>query len=227
MRFNPLTKLVIIVLATFVFLANVSLMYEIVFIGFLGILLLINGDPYAAMIYWLIFSLLLLLSVTVFKNIHDTWSIIGSFLIIGGRRILPTIMAATFEIKHTHVSEWMRSLQRMHVPFDIILPLVVVFRFFPTLTDNLKNIIKALQFRGLIFSKLALIVHPVRAIEYVLVPMISSADTVASELSSVVITRGISHQGIHTSIFGDHLRFIDYIVITSSILFIVGRWLID
>lgn len=227
MRFNPLTKLVIIVLATFVFLSNVSLMYEIIFIGFLGILLLINGDPYAAMIYWLIFSLLLLLSVTVFKNIHDTWSIIGSFLIIGGRRIQPTIMAATFAIKHTHVSEWMRSLQRMHVPFDIILPLVVVFRFFPTLTDNLKNIIKALQFRGLISSKLALIVHPVRAIEYVLVPMISSADTVASELSSVVITRGISHQGIHTSIFGDHLRFIDYIVITSSIFFIAGRWLID
>jgi energy-coupling factor transport system permease protein len=221
-KFDPRTKLAIIIMTTLIFVLNISFMIEIGFVIFLSCLLFLNGNHKMSAVYLLIFASLAGLNLTVFNNIQDSWSILGSFLLIGGRRILPTIMAATFAMTNTQIGEWVTSLQKLKIPFRVILPLVIVFRYFPTLFHNTRDILKALKFRGLITHNVQLIVHPIRSVEYLLVPILMSTDEIIAELSAVVFIRGMGNQVPHTSIYPNQFRWRDGITIGSSLLLIIG-----
>lgn len=221
-NFDPRTKLIIVLLTTLIFILNISFMIEIIFVIFLSCLLMLNGNHKLGVIYLVIFGLLILCNLTVFSEINDSWSILGSFLLIGGRRILPTLMAATFAMTNTHIGEWVASLQKLRLPFNLILPLVIVFRYFPTLLNNTKAIFKALKFRGLITNKFELILHPIKGLEYILVPILVSTDTIATELSSVVFIRGMGNQMPHTSIYANRFQWLDWLVIVVSVLLMIG-----
>ena len=107
------------------------------------------------------------------------FAIVASCMIAS--RFLPTIATAYFVFATTTVSEFMAAAERVHAPQWLVIPLSVLFRFFPTLGEEARAVGSAMRMRNLRLGKAG----PVSLVEYRLVPLISCAVSAAS------LTRGL------------------------------------
>ena len=74
----------------------------------------------------------------------NTISGIPSFLLLAVASIMtrfaPGIMMGAYLIASTSVSEFISSMERMHVTEKIVIPMSVIFRFFPTISEEYRAI---------------------------------------------------------------------------------------
>lgn len=140
-------------------------------------------------------------------------------------RFAPGIMMGAYLIASTSVSEFISSMERMHVTEKIVIPLSVIFRFFPTIREEYAAIRDAMKMRGIrIGGK-----NPFLMIEYRLVPLIVSVVKIGDELSAAALSRGLGAPVKRTNVceVGFHLQ--DIIAIILCILcfaaFLFNRYL--
>lgn len=113
-------------------------------------------------------------------------------------RLLPGIMMAYFLISTTSISELVAALEKLRLPRGFIISLSVMFRFFPTLSHEYKYIQQAMAFRGL--TGVSMLLHPLKAMEYRLIPLMVSAAKIGNELTMASLTRGLSAPGKRTNV---------------------------
>ena len=116
-----------------------------------------------------------------------------------------------------HYSE--ESMQRMHIPEAFIIPFSVMFRFFPTISEEAGSIGNAMRMRGITgknFFK-----NPQAVLEYRIVPLMMSVVTIGNDLSAAALTRGLGNGKKRTSIckIGFHWKdFALMIIVTAALL---------
>ncbi len=120
--------------------------------------------------------------------------IIGIFGILA--RFLPCVMMGSYLISSTTVSEFTAAMLRMHMSEKIIIPLSVMFRFFPTVVDEYSSINTAMKMRGIQFGKVGI----GKMIEYRLVPLMTCCAKIGEELSAAALTRGLGGEVRRTNI---------------------------
>ena len=149
--------------------------------------------------------------------IHSAvFSVIGVFSFIV-QRIIPFMLLGTVIQKQKNISEITTALERMHLPKGIILSIAVMFRYFPSIKDDLFIIIDAMKLKGLYTSKRAALIHPIRTMEFVLVPMLFKSLKTAEELSCAALVKGIENTGHKTSYFDVRLRAVDIVFLLTAI----------
>ncbi len=102
-------------------------------------------------------------------------------------RILPGVIMGYFTFTTTTVSEFVAAMQRMHVTEKIIIPMSVMFRFFPTVAEEFATIGDAMRMRDIRFGG----GKTSKMLEYRLVPMIMCSVKIGEELSAAALTRGL------------------------------------
>ena len=102
-------------------------------------------------------------------------------------RFAPGFMMGAFLIASTSVSDFTAALKRMHISEKIIIPLSVIFRFFPTIGEENAAISDAMRMRGIRFGGR----HPGKMLEYRLIPLMISVVKIGDELSAAALTRGL------------------------------------
>lgn len=124
-------------------------------------------------------------------------------------RFLPCLMMGSYLISTTTVSEFTAAMLRLHISEKIIIPLSVMFRFFPTVFDEFKSINTAMQMRGIRFGSVGI----AKMIEYRLVPLMTCCVKIGEELSAAALTRGLGGEVKRTNIckIGFHAQ--DYLAI--------------
>lgn len=114
-----------------------------------------------------------------------------SFLVLAVTSIMtrfaPGIMMGAYLIASTSVSEFISSMERMHISEKIVIPLSVIFRFFPTISEEYRAIQDAMRMRGIRVGKR----NPFLMIEYRLVPLMVSVVKIGDELSAAALTRAL------------------------------------
>lgn len=216
--FDPRSKLCTILFASFLLMFPLPFKAEILFVTLLYGLFILNGSLKKGTIIYCIFWLLVFGDYLLFPYIDNGFAAFFDFLFVGNRRMLPTIMAAAFAMNRTKISEWIAALKKCHVPFGLIIPLTVLFRFFPTLFQDFKSIRNAMKYRGIAVSTIDLLLHPFQTMEYIIVPILMSAENTSLDLSSAALVRGLGNPTSHTSIYKIHLKVQDYLLIGSLIL---------
>ena len=103
-------------------------------------------------------------------------------------RFAPGIMMGAYLIASTSVSEFIGAMERMH--------LSVIFRFFPTVSEEYQAIRDAMKMRGIRFGGK----NPFLMVEYRLVPLIVSVVKIGDELSAAALTRGLGAPGRRTNL---------------------------
>ncbi|EOT30026.1 energy-coupling factor transporter transmembrane component T [Enterococcus saccharolyticus] len=225
LRFDPRTKLCVILFASFSLMVPLSFFYECLFMTVLFVLFLLIGEWKKGIGYYSVFWLLAGLDYWTYpQGDHVIFGLL-SFVLIGSRRLLPTVMSASFAMSGTKISEWIAALQKLRVPFSLIVPLTVLFRFFPTLLQDFKNIRKALRFRGIAMSYWDMLLHPLTTMEYIIIPILMSADNTAIDLSATAMVRGLGNSKKHTSIYPLRFQWQDYVLMGILVLCIGGRLL--
>lgn len=139
-------------------------------------------------------------------------------------RFAPGIMMGAFFVTSTSVSDFIAAMKRMHVTEKIIIPMSVIFRFFPTIREENSAISDAMRMRGIRFGGK----HPGKMLEYRLIPLMISIVRIGDELSAAALTRGLGAPVKRTDIceIGFHLQDIIMIALCAVcfVLTIGSRW---
>ena len=140
-------------------------------------------------------------------------------------RFAPGVMMGAFLIASTSVSDFIAAMKRMHVSEKIIIPLSVVFRFFPTIREENAAISDAMRMRGIRLGGR----HPGKILEYRLIPLMISVVKIGDELSAAALTRGLGAPVKRTDIcrIGFHVQdfLMAAVCILSFLLTLGSRWL--
>ena len=109
---------------------------------------------------------------------------------------LPSAVASYWLLFTTTAGELIAALQRARIPQAVTIPLAVMFRFFPTVTGEARQINDAMRMRGVHLGggKAA------DMFEYRVVPMVTNSVKIADELSQAALTRGLGAAPTRTSI---------------------------
>lgn len=138
------------------------------------------------------------------------FSVIGVFSFIV-QRIIPFMLLGTVIQKQKNISEITMALERMRLPRGIILSIAVMFRYFPAIKEDFFVIIDSMKLKGLYTSKRSALLHPIRTMEFIIVPMLFKSLRTAEELSCAALIKGIENTGKKTSYFDVRLRSVDLI----------------
>lgn len=140
-------------------------------------------------------------------------------------RLMPGIAMASYLVSTTTVSEFMASMERMHIPQKITIPMSVMFRFFPTVGEEYSSIADAMRMRGIRFGG----GKPAKMLEYRLVPLMISCVKIGDELSAAALTRGLGAPVKRTNICKIGFRAWDFVAIllciTAFAAMIIGQFI--
>ena len=140
-------------------------------------------------------------------------------------RFAPGFMMGAFLIATTSVSDFIAAMKRMHISEKIVIPLSVIFRFFPTIGEENAAISDAMRMRSIRFGGK----HPGKMIEYRLIPLMISVIKIGDELSAAALTRGLGAPVKRTDIckIGFHIQDIIMFIlcIAGFVLTLGSRWL--
>ena len=160
----------------------------------------------------------------------NVWSGMISLLILAATSIMtrfaPGIMTGAYLISSTSVSEFISAMERMHVTEKIIIPLSVIFRFFPTIKEEYQAIRDAMKMRNIRFGGK----NPFLMIEYRLIPLMVSVIKIGDELSAAALTRGLGAPVRRTNVceIGFHVQDFSAIVVCFAcfILFFLHQYIV-
>ena len=154
------------------------------------------------------YQLILHVHVPVFQS--AVFSVIGIVAFIV-QPIIPFMLLGTVIKKQKNISEITMALERMRLPRGIILSIAVMFRYFPSIKDDFFIIIDSMKLKGLYTSKRSAMLHPIRTMEFIIVPMLFKSLKTAEELSCAALVKGIENTGKKTSYFDVRIRSVDLI----------------
>jgi energy-coupling factor transport system permease protein len=139
-------------------------------------------------------------------------------------RFMPGLMVGYYLVTTTTVSEFMAAMRRMRVTEKLVIPLSVMFRFFPTVREEYISIGDAMRMRGvsIVGSK------PLQMLEYRVVPMMMCSLKIGEELSVAALTRGLGAKAERTNIceIGFRAQDIVFMALCGFCLAVYVRWLV-
>lgn len=161
-------------------------------------LLALSKKAKSAALWGLIYGLALAGDALLVDNVPRGWNILVVMLTGVICRMLPALLLGYYLLSTTTVSEFVAAMGRLHIPRQIVIPLSVMFRFFPTIAEESASINDAMRMRGIRFGKMR--GGPVALMEYRLVPLFISCVKIGEELSSSALTRGMDSPVKRTNI---------------------------
>ena len=152
-----------------------------------------------------------------------------SFLLLAVSSIMtkfaPGIMTGAFLLSTTTVSEFIAAMEQMRISEKIVIPLSVIFRFFPTIGEEYRAISDAMKMRGIRFGGR----HPARMLEYRLIPLMVSVIKIGDELSAAALTRGLGAPEKRTNVcrIGFHMQDLILLILCALCagVFLLQRFL--
>lgn len=131
--------------------------------------------------------------------------------------MFPGFIVGYYTLFSTKVSEFIAAMEKLKLPRSIIIPISVIFRFFPTIAEEYRNINYAMRMRGISFSN-----HFFKMIEYRMIPLIISVVQIGNDLSFTAMTRGIDSPLKRTNICAVKFKLIDILMfIVMAILWTI------
>lgn len=160
------------------------------------VLLLLGARPVTALKTGAVYALLLhWQALLFFLPEGGAWREVIRLLTGVAASFMPCLVMGHYMIATTKISEFIAAMQRMHVSAKIMIPFVVLFRFFPTIAEEHRYIQDAMRMRGIGFQG-----GPVAMLEYRLVPLMISLVKTGDDLSAAAATRALSVEGRRTNL---------------------------
>jgi energy-coupling factor transport system permease protein len=221
LRIDPRTKFFLLFFVGFFTFVFPPVYMEFSVMAALAILLSLNQRAKTAVAMFLVFCAMLAadLYVTpfVFGGIRNIYLTIVRMV----RMLLPLYMVGILLIRTITVTEFIAAFRRMRLPDAFIIPFSVMFRFIPTIHEEWTSIRSAMKFRGIGISARNVLTKPMMTLEYMLIPLLMSTATIASELAAASLARGLDSGGKHTCIVDVRFRVQDYLVVLFCVFLLV------
>lgn len=117
------------------------------------------------------------------------------------QKFVIAIMMIEFLKRKTSMSYVISAMQTMKFPNAVAIPFIVILRYMPTLREDYGYLKDSLKIRGIRTSGIEFFIHPIRSLEFMIVPILFRSIRVAEELSTSVLLRGIENYKNRTNIY--------------------------
>lgn len=206
------SKIFLLIIANILMFKKMSI-YEHFFVAtFFALLIALIFDIKRAIRIYFIYLFFTIYELYISKSVN--LAIIDNFLLLTSlmfKTIYFPICSGIILVGSSKVSELITFLRSIKFPKSVIIVLAVIFRFFPVMITDYKNIKNSLQMKGIAVSKLYYLRHPLKFMEYVFVPYVIISTNIANELSISCLCRGIDNDNKATSIQKLKFKIADYI----------------
>ncbi len=140
-------------------------------------------------------------------------------------RFAVVICAAIYVSLTVSTSDLVATLYRLKAPNFVTVPFTVMLRFIPQARLEFLAIAEAMSLRGIPVGTTAWLKHPLRTIEYLLVPMLVSASRLADDLTASGLVRGLGGKNHPTPLRVSKFTWRDLVAIVVLVaLFGYGLW---
>ena len=117
------------------------------------------------------------------------------------QKFIIAIMMIEFLKRKTSMPYVISAMQTMKFPNAVAIPFIVILRYMPTLREDYGYLKDSLKIRGIKTSGIEFFIHPIRSLEFMIVPILFRSIRVAEELSTSVLLRGIENYKNRTNIY--------------------------
>ncbi len=142
-------------------------------------------------------------------------------------KAIPVVTMAKWVLKSTYMDELSVALSRSGMPLTVTIPLVVMFRYIPTLGIEYRMIRNTMKIRGVNDTIGKVLLHPLATIEYILIPLLMRCLKVSDELAASGTTRGMERENKRYSLIEIGFGIGEYITVVVSALFVVALFALD
>ena len=132
------------------------------------------------------------------------------------QKLLVLIMMGNFFVRMTTIPYVLSAMQHMKFPDAAAVPIMVALRFFPTIREDYHSLKDSLRIRRVSLSPLQFIIHPVRMLEYLFVPILMKSVRTSDELAASALSRGFEHMNEQTILYPLRLSKLDYVVLALT-----------
>ncbi|WP_407424764.1 energy-coupling factor transporter transmembrane component T [Methanobrevibacter sp.] len=211
------TKIIILAILSFMVFNDVSLYVSGILVLIPFICLFFSNHKKSALIYIAVYVLAKYIQISILPTATGLMAIILITFSYTASRMLPILMMGYYTITTTKVSEFIASMEQSNIPRYIIIPVSVVFRYIPSVFEEIKSITNAMKMRGFGLTVKSF-KNPLKLIEFYMIPILISAVKTADELSAASLTRGLSNPEPRTHLLEVKLTKLDYTLLAMTVL---------
>ncbi len=222
-RLDPRTKLLLLLLTVVLSVMIPNGIFTCIWVAcstLLGLMLGRIGKTWRAAMIFAVLWLFALFGLPLLHGTSHTTLLVWLGLVF---KCYPCCMLAAIVVGTTKISEFMAAMAKWNVPKSFVIPLAIMFRYFPTVKEDWANIKNAMSLRGITLSPVSFIKNPELVIDALYLPLLVTASKTADELSASAITRGIENPGRRTSRLDIRIQMIDIgILVLFGLLLTIG-----
>lgn len=178
------------------------------------IFLLILKKYHMAIYYVSIYAFALFVPSLIMPYLPTTINFLFTGVFAFSTKLIPGTMMAYFLFATTSVGEFMAAMDRMHVTKKLSVPISTMFRFFPTILEEYRNVQDAMKLRGVGSLR-----DPMKMLEYRMVPFLMSVVAIGNDLSASALTRGLNSPVHRTNVCNIRFTKKDVIAVVSMVIF--------
>jgi len=203
----------------FGFIINKPLPSHVLF--FISNLYLLSARAYKKCLLYICIYIITIILMFYIHNIPNS-----SFLLIIVsvnfifQKFIIAMMMMTFLNQTTSMPYVISAMQTLKFPNILAIPLIVMFRYMPTLKEDYISLKDSLKIRGVSISPFHFFLHPIKILEFLIVPILFRSLNIAEELSKSVLLRGIENYRYRTNIYPCKFKKKDiiYIFFTTVVI---------
>ena len=147
------------------------------------IFLLILRKFKAALYYVTVYAFALFVPDLIMPYLPNAVNLLFTGVFAFSTKLIPGTMMAYFLFATTSVSEFIVAMDRMHITKKLSVPISVMFRFFPTIKEEYRNVR-----------------DPMKMLEYRMVPFLMSVVSIGNDLSASALTRALNSPNRRTNV---------------------------
>ena len=140
---------------------------------------------------------------------------------VGTFKFIPIMMPVYLAIQ-VPSGKLTAGLRQLPIPTKMMLTVIVILRFMPTILSEFSDVKDAMRTRGFLRSPSHVLFHPLATMEYVAVPMIFRSLKIADELASSCMVRGIESPYKKQGYYVNKMRSSDILLMTFFLAATVG-----
>ena len=216
LNLDPRTKIIVLIIISFMVFNDVPLYVRGILVLIPFFCLFFSDYRKIAVIYIVLYLLARYIQVYILPTATGILAIILITFSYTACRMLPILLMGTYTVLTTKVSEFIASMEKSKVPKDIIIPISVVFRYIPSVYEEIRSITNAMKMRGFGLN-LKSLKSPLKLIEFYMIPILISAVKTSDELSIASLTRGLSNPKRRTHLAQVNFKAFDYVFILLSL----------
>ena len=212
---NPITKLLVLLFLGFTIMHYLPFYGEWAVVLLFSVFFFLNGFRRTALFAPLVFAALCFVpgySAQYFMPVP--LRILFSFLYIFRLLFLP-YLAGSFFMRTSDVGAILSSMDFLHIPQYVSIPIAVMFRFFPAFTEEKKAIERAMKIRGIQTW------NPMQNLLYVSIPLLIISANIAEDIAKAAECKCIENPVKKTRYNTVRLQIVDAVFL-FSILLILG-----